>query len=1602
MNAPVNGLHAESTSLSTEQTIQFANKDFIIGTKVTETLFFMNLNRENKGNKLSVSFMDSIMNHIDYYEANQTLKSVILRSFDQKTFSQGTDFKSLEFAIAQGDKAEVVRQLDKLQEFAEHVAATNLAMLTNLNGVLSNSAASIFTQLPFVYDAGNTRLVFNEVDMQSPLLGGVSYTLSRLPDNLGAYLALTGSSVRGKELLELDFVQDYAVLDHENAKHIAKCSIRLYDVQDFKSSFAPIFGQKLSKTVDIDESIKEYFIRSRKENPKNVLFDLYYRKKIIEHGNVQIKRDLNDPRQWLGEGAEEQAGLENYLWKFAGDVLSGLPEPLRPEHQTFSKEERATIAFAFGANNISEIISRLQDDGSEFALQTMDRLKSKNPLLLEVILRQLREAEGMAFGECLKMEYATALAMTENAESCSWVFKKHTKIEEQSEKDLPYEEMTAFGNKVFCTGTEVSDVSFSKVPKSFLPVKHYYDIFPEAFRCYFNSQALRRPELEANYVDVVKQMLILYGIDHFSPAFDKLNALTKLRQLFQLREKDSARLRRLSELINSPQAKDRYFETRLKAIQDLTLDRSFGDKIEEIIKQVYHDQLKNTEDLLTNRIKSLLRIDNHEDIERLKKSIVHRMSDRWHISEAEKEQEVNMLLNLPVEIASDRFSLTAKSQELSKLSELKKIYERKLSIQNKDELKRFYMNLFHPHSDFLQIVKKGEASLFWDKNHILNGLYEREDHTRAGLQQMLYPSIYQGKDTRIETSFKTRFFDMVIKSLKKQDLSVDDKTKQQVLEIMKNEIVLDYKWANTIDKIKQLEKEQFIHFLRQLKPSIAQIDLEKFVPNYETVNVSKKTQVQPKQQEINLQSVKDLNKINFEIKTPEPAFIASGSSECLFDLLFNNDIFSKEKIKQLTILLTKMKQPFVLKIKEEAINIWETKFYDLYKNNVLTLLDTDVSTPIGSAFANSFQREAKNEFLAFIAPHLLYNMAAETMKRLEQLFNVVGDFVGSVAEAQGNISKTYPMIAKMFVDAGFEADSEENLLKSINLADQILNFMIEISGEYRPKLNMREDIIKVITQDIKRAIRMKFAVLKTQADRSTDMVIQKGYATLEDMGVADIIQKMTPEEQAEVNSDTKKLMGYDAINEVKELPLNRLRRFMLEAKVDVLDQEYDSAMPMDELATHGAPYKYHGDSAVKLYDKLNVRENNLFQKLKGYTETLREFMRTIHQNDLSQSPGSLSFTNPIGKHYANGLEGVIERVLDGLNLSSVSIKEFMEHMVPENAPLKKNLEVIRQAIDDSYFAELTYSIRSLSNALEYGSYAEGQRSELTQFDNLRKATIVRRLSDGIEIETPSDNNGYDRILSAGMFKYVNKLENLSRSYFQGQEAGCYESFYYLLNDENTRTPKEFNELDQRQSASDWLDLELYKYISSVLETERTERPNRPLDINSSSVSAFIDQKMITEHLTRKLYTELWAMERFAASANETDKSVDAKVLLANKSEPWTLDWKKMLENEELARRFIAFEAYAFNMEDTTKIKRFQNQRYLQELGKRVASKSHKQRKSVTDFVEPVKVKTPLQTERLYEEIVNSMTQREPTPADALKKDLSDSLKTVSDRLKLYR
>ncbi|KAG5870110.1 hypothetical protein JTB14_022380 [Gonioctena quinquepunctata] len=59
----------------------------------------------------------------------------------------------------------------------------------------------------------------------------------------------------------------------------------------------------------------------------------------------------------------------------------------------------------FSARSVEEIISRLSNDGSEWALKTIEILRKLSPTSLKVTLRQLENGQRMTLKECLNMEF---------------------------------------------------------------------------------------------------------------------------------------------------------------------------------------------------------------------------------------------------------------------------------------------------------------------------------------------------------------------------------------------------------------------------------------------------------------------------------------------------------------------------------------------------------------------------------------------------------------------------------------------------------------------------------------------------------------------------------------------------------------------------------------------------------------------------------------------------------------------------------------------------------------------------------------------------------------------------------------------------------------------------------------------------------------------------------------------------------------------------------------------------------------------------------------------------------------------------------------------
>lgn len=71
--------------------------------------------------------------------------------------------------------------------------------------------------------------------------------------------------------------------------------------------------------------------------------------------------------------------------------------------------QRRAVATFFAGSSVEAILERLDRDGSPFARQTAQVLRSRSPTALKLVFRELHEAEGLSLKQCLAMELRLAL-----------------------------------------------------------------------------------------------------------------------------------------------------------------------------------------------------------------------------------------------------------------------------------------------------------------------------------------------------------------------------------------------------------------------------------------------------------------------------------------------------------------------------------------------------------------------------------------------------------------------------------------------------------------------------------------------------------------------------------------------------------------------------------------------------------------------------------------------------------------------------------------------------------------------------------------------------------------------------------------------------------------------------------------------------------------------------------------------------------------------------------------------------------------------------------------------------------------------------------------
>lgn len=229
------------------------------------------LNRPKNLNALNFQMCENIFRQLTQWEKEKSIKAVIISSAGGRAFCAGGDVRALYETVKQGHYEEAMGFF--IQEYAMNQAIFDfqkpyIAFLDGVTmgggvGVSIHGSHSIATER-LVWAMPETRIgFFPDV--------GVCYHLSRLPDNIGDYLALTGEQILANDAYHLGLVTSVipSVRLEELENKIIKTPFSSTDF-DVVTHIIKNFHQTPNESLNTHkihfEKIKKYFSRHQVED----------------------------------------------------------------------------------------------------------------------------------------------------------------------------------------------------------------------------------------------------------------------------------------------------------------------------------------------------------------------------------------------------------------------------------------------------------------------------------------------------------------------------------------------------------------------------------------------------------------------------------------------------------------------------------------------------------------------------------------------------------------------------------------------------------------------------------------------------------------------------------------------------------------------------------------------------------------------------------------------------------------------------------------------------------------------------------------------------------------------------------------------------------------------------------------------------------------------------------------------------------------------------------------------------------------------------------------------------------------------------------------
>lgn len=221
------------------------NEDILF--EVSNNLAKITLNRPKALNALNAEMFLQLRKHLEKWENDDSIKAILVKSNGEKAFCAGGDIRAIYDNKHQtpDEISQYFRLEYDINRFIFHLSKPYIALL---HGITMGGGVGISIHGSHCVAAENLKWAMPETNIGFFPDVGSTYYLSRLPDSLGVYLALTGNILTARDALALNLIKKIVPQHHFTAleKELTETSFGAFD-SDVVSKIINVYAESANE-----------------------------------------------------------------------------------------------------------------------------------------------------------------------------------------------------------------------------------------------------------------------------------------------------------------------------------------------------------------------------------------------------------------------------------------------------------------------------------------------------------------------------------------------------------------------------------------------------------------------------------------------------------------------------------------------------------------------------------------------------------------------------------------------------------------------------------------------------------------------------------------------------------------------------------------------------------------------------------------------------------------------------------------------------------------------------------------------------------------------------------------------------------------------------------------------------------------------------------------------------------------------------------------------------------------------------------------------------------------------------------------------------------